>query len=135
MKELFDFNFDSFVTPKVVKIVYILITIGLGILYLAIVISAFATRQVAFGFLALVIIGPLVVLIYLALARMGLESLIATIRTAQNTGELVRLAGGNAAGSNQLAPGSYPGGNGPSSGGPAGPPAPPTNPYGNAPQA
>ena len=45
MKELFDFNFDSFVTPKVVKIVYILITIGLGILYLAIVISAFATRR------------------------------------------------------------------------------------------
>lgn len=135
MKELFDFNFDSFVTPKVVKIVYILITIGLGILYLGIVISAFATRQVAFGFLALIIIGPLVVLIYLALARMGLESLIATIRTAQNTGELVRMAGGNAAGSNQPAPGTYPGGNGPSFGGPAGPPAPPANPYGNAPQA
>ncbi|MFL4479930.1 DUF4282 domain-containing protein [Paeniglutamicibacter sp. ORCA_105] len=125
MKALFDFNFDSFVTPKLVKVVYILITIGLAILYLGIVISAFATRQVAFGFFALIIVGPLVVLIYLALARMGLESLIATIRTAQNTGELVRLAGGNVPGTSPQSGDTYPGG----------PTAPPSNPYGNAPQA
>ncbi len=124
MKELFDFNFDSFVTPKVVKIVYILIVIGLAILYLGIVISAFSV-QAGLGFLTMVIIGPLVVLIYLALARMGLESLIATIRTAQNTGELVRLAGGNAAGTSPQSGDTYPGG----------PTTPPANPYGNAPQA
>jgi hypothetical protein len=125
VKALFDFNFDSFVTPKLVKIVYILITIGLGILYLGIVFSAFASRQIAFGFFALIVVGPLVVLIYLALARMGLESLIATIRTAENTGELVRLAGGNAPGAAPQAGGAYPGG----------PSAPPANPYGTGPQA
>lgn len=125
MKELFDFNFNSFVTPKIIKIVYILIIIGLGITYLAIVISSFAARQVALGFFILVILGPLVVLIYLALARMGLESLIAAIRTAENTGELVRLSGGNAPGTTPPAGGSYPGG----------PQAPPANPYGNYPQA
>lgn len=124
MKELFDFNFNSFVTPKVVKIVYILIIIGLGILYLGIVIGSF-TESAAAGFLVLIIVGPLVVLIYLALARMGLESLIATIRTAENTGELVRLSGGNAPGATPPAGGSYPGG----------PQAPPANPYGNYPQA
>lgn len=127
MKELFDFNFDSFVTPKIVKLVYILITIGLGIMYLIMVISAFASREPVLGFLILIVVGPLVVLIYLALARMGLESLIATIRTAQNTGELVRMAGGTAQGNTPPAPGSYPGG--PSFGGPAGPQAPPANPY------
>lgn len=136
MKELFDFNFDSFVTPKIVKIVYVLITIGLGILYLIIVISSFMSGEVALGFLSLVIIGPLVVLIYLALARMGLESLVATIRTAENTGELVRLSGGTAPGNTPPAPGGYPGG--PSFGGPVdpqAPPAPPANPYQTPPQA
>ncbi|GAA5226643.1 DUF4282 domain-containing protein [Paeniglutamicibacter antarcticus] len=125
MKELFDFNFNSFVTPKIVKIVYILIIIGLGLMYLSFVIAAFASRQAILGFFVLIIIGPLVVLIYLALARMGLESLIATIRTAENTGQLVRLSGGNAPGDNPSADGSYPGG----------PQAPPANPYGNYPQA
>ncbi|MBV1778093.1 DUF4282 domain-containing protein [Paeniglutamicibacter sp. ABSL32-1] len=125
MKALFDFNFNSFVTPKLVKIVYILITIGLGIMYLGFVIAAFATEQLAAGFFVMIIVGPLVVLIYLALARMGLESLIATIRTAENTGELVRLSGGNAPGAAPQAGGAYPGG----------PAAPPANPYGNGPQA
>lgn len=125
MKELFDFNFNSFVTPKIVKIVYILIIIGLGLMYLSFVIAAFASRQAILGFFVLIIIGPLVVLIYLALARMGLESLIATIRTAENTGQLVRLSGGNAPGANPSAGDSYPGG----------PQAPPANPYGNYPQA
>ena len=125
MKELFDFNFNSFVTPKIVKIVYILIIIGLGLMYLSFVIAAFASRQAILGFFVLIIIGPLVVLIYLALARMGLESLIATIRTAENTGQLVRLSGGNAPGDTPSAADPYPGG----------PQAPPANPYGNYPQA
>lgn len=125
MKALFDFNFNSFVTPKLVKIVYILIIIGLAIMYLGFVIAAFATEQLAAGFFVMIIVGPLVVLIYLALARMGLESLIATIRTAENTGELVRLSGGNAPGGAPQAGGVYPGG----------PTAPPANPYGNGPQA
>ena len=114
MKQLFDFNFESFVTPKIVKIVYILITVGLAVLYLAMVITAFATRNAGLGIFVLLIVGPLVTIIYLALARMGLESLVATIRTAENTGELVRLAGGNAPGHSPGAPA-----------GPASPYAPP----------
>ncbi len=94
MKQLFDFNFESFVTPKIVKIVYILITVGLAVLYLAMVITAFASKNAGLGIFVLLIVGPLVTIIYLALARMGLESLVATIRTAEYTGELVRLAGG-----------------------------------------
>lgn len=120
MKELFDFDFNSFITPKIVKIVYILIMIGLGIAYLAMVIATFAARQASLALLIMFVLGPLAVLIYLALARMGLESLIASIRTAQNTGELVRLANGGAQGGQQP-------------GGPA--PVVPENPYGNTPPA
>ncbi|MDQ6752431.1 MAG: DUF4282 domain-containing protein [Actinomycetota bacterium] len=43
----------------------------------------------------LLILGPLVALVYLVLVRIGIESLLASIKTAQNTAELVRLAGGN----------------------------------------
>lgn len=125
MKELFDFDFNSFITPKIVKIVYILIMVGLGIAYLAMVIATFAARQASLALLILFVLGPLAVLIYLALARMGLESLIASIRTAQNTGELVRLANGGSQGGPQQG--------GPQHGGPS--PLVPENPYGNTPPA
>ncbi|MGP9527495.1 DUF4282 domain-containing protein [Arthrobacter sp. S41] len=93
MKALFDFSFKKFVTPSIVKFVYILIMVLLVIAYLGMVISAF-TESTMLGLLVLIIIGPLFVLIYLVLIRAGLESLIASIRTAENTSELVRLAGG-----------------------------------------
>ena len=93
MKALFDFDFRKFVTPSIIKIVYILIMIFLVLGYIAMVIAAFS-EDALFGLLMLIIIGPLFVLIYLVLARAGLESLIASIRTAENTAELIRLAGG-----------------------------------------
>ena len=122
MKQLFDFNFDSFVTPKIVKIVYILITVGLAVLYLGMVVAAFSSESAALGILVLLVIGPLVTIIYLALARMGLESLLATIRTAEHTGELVRMAGGSAPGPSSV--------QNPYPGAPMNPPpAPPATPY------
>ncbi|MHC6594806.1 DUF4282 domain-containing protein [Arthrobacter sp. C152] len=115
MKNLFDLSFTRFVSPSIARIVYILIMIGLAVTYLFFVIAAFASRQPVMGFLVLLVIGPLFVLIYLALARIGLESLIAGIRTAENTAELVRLQGG------------------PSAGGPSYAGAAPQYPYGQAP--
>ncbi len=93
MKALFDFDFRKFITPSIIKIVYILIMVLLVIAYLVFVIASFRTNG-ALGFTVLILVGPLFVLIYLVLARAGLESLIAQIRTAENTAELVRLAGG-----------------------------------------
>ncbi|MBG6191140.1 hypothetical protein IWX64_002095 [Arthrobacter sp. CAN_A212] len=50
-------------------------------------------QSALFGLLVMLVLGPLFGLLYLVLARVGLESLIASIRTAENTGELVRRAG------------------------------------------
>lgn len=113
MKALFDLEFRKFVTPTIIKIIYILLMVMLGIGYIFFVVAAFQASA-GFGIATLLIIGPLFVLIYLALARASLESLIAQIRTAENTAELVRLAGGQAPGSAPETP--------------AGP-MPPTNPY------
>ena len=93
MKALFDFGFRKFVTPSIIKIIYVLIMIMLVVGYIAFTVMAFA-NDVMFGIFVLLILGPLFTLIYLALARASLESLIAQIRTAENTSELVRLAGG-----------------------------------------
>jgi len=122
MKALFDFEFRKFVTPSIIKIVYILIMIFLAFGYIGIVVTGFQFNT-AVGFLMLLIVGPLFALVYLALARAGLESLIAQIRTAQNTAELVRLAGGTppAEAGNLPVPGNTPK--------PGGGNTPPANPY------
>ncbi|WP_320536863.1 DUF4282 domain-containing protein [Pseudarthrobacter sp. IC2-21] len=101
MKNLFDLSFTRFVSPSIARIVYILIMVALGLGYIVMVIASFASRNVMLGILVMLIIGPLVVLIYLALARIGLESLVAGIRTAENTAELLRLQGGTPPGSAQ----------------------------------
>lgn len=92
MKALFDLSFTKFIAPSIAKIVYLLVMVVVAISYLLFVVVSFQQSS-AFGFLVLLIIGPLFGLLYLVLARVGLESLIASIRTAENTSELVRRAG------------------------------------------
>lgn len=92
MKALFDLSFTSFIAPSIAKIVYILIMILIAVAYVISVVVAFQASP-GFGLLTLLVLGPLFAIVYLVLARVGLESLIATIRTAENTGELVRRSG------------------------------------------
>jgi len=92
MKALFDFSFTSFVAPSIAKIVYLLVMAVIAVSYLLAVVVAF-DASAGFGVVVLLIVGPLFALFYLVLARVGLESLIATIRTAENTAELVRQSG------------------------------------------
>lgn len=92
MKALFDFSFTSFIAPSIAKIVYLLVMVIIAVTYLLFVVVSFQESAV-FGLLVMLVLGPLFGLLYLVLARVGLESLIASIRTAENTGELVRRAG------------------------------------------
>jgi hypothetical protein len=72
-------------------VIYVLVMVMPGIFYLIFVVSAFNSNAM-FGMLVLLIVGPLVALLYLVLIRIGFESMLATIRIAQNTSGLVRLA-------------------------------------------
>src|SRR5579875_1334035 len=65
VSSLFDFGFTSFVTPKVVKVVYALIVIVLGLGSLGFVLFAFL-NSLLFGLLALIILAPLYFFISLA---------------------------------------------------------------------
>ena len=80
---LFDFGFTSFVTPKVIKVLYRLIVIGTVISALVFTFIAFKTSLV-FGFLTLVIGDPLFILIVLAIYRIILEIFMVAFRAAED---------------------------------------------------
>jgi hypothetical protein len=83
LSALFDFGFTSFVTPKVIKVLYILITIGTVASALVFTIIVFKA-SVAFGVAILVFGDPLFILIVLAIYRIILEFFVVTFRVAED---------------------------------------------------
>ena len=80
---LFDFGFTSFVTPKVIKVLYMLIVIGTVLSALVFTIMMFQA-SVAFGVLTLLVGDPLFILIVLAIYRIILEFFAVTFRVAED---------------------------------------------------
>jgi Domain of unknown function (DUF4282) len=91
MASLFDFGFNSFVTPKVVKVIYVLMMILIGLGALLFAISAFRLNPV-FGVISLFILCPLFFLVELALWRIVLELFIVIFRIADDL-RLIRVRG------------------------------------------
>jgi hypothetical protein len=79
---LFDFEFTTFATPAVVKILYIVGMILLGLGYIAALISGFA--QGAVIGLVFLIGGAIVVLFYLIMFRVLLEFYYAVVRMSED---------------------------------------------------
>lgn len=82
LSALFDFGFNHFVTPYVIKFLYILLTVVMVIGYVAVVIGGFV-NSVGVGLLALVG-GAIAFLIYLALIRVTLEFYYAVVRMSED---------------------------------------------------
>ena len=80
---LFDFGFTSFVTPSVIKVLYMLIVIGTVASALVFTIIVFKA-SLLFGFLMLVFGDPLFILIVLAIYRIILEFFVVTFRVAED---------------------------------------------------
>lgn len=91
MAALFDFGFNSFVTPKVVKVIYVLIMILAGLGAFGFAITAFRINA-AFGAISLFILCPLFFLVELALWRIVLELFIVIFRIADDL-RLIRMRG------------------------------------------
>ncbi|GAA2744971.1 hypothetical protein GCM10009868_24730 [Terrabacter aerolatus] len=79
---LFDFSFTNFVTPILVRFVYLLATVALVASWLIFVIIAFS-QGVGSG-LAALILGPIFVVIYLAVIRMTLEFYLSVVRMSED---------------------------------------------------
>ena len=82
---LFDFSFSSFVTPKIVKVLYVLITIWTALLALTILVIGFRTGGLAGGLFTLIIIEPIFILLTLGIYRVVLEAFMVVFRIYEET--------------------------------------------------
>lgn len=80
---LFDFSFDSFVTIKFIKFIYVLSIAFLVLLWLFYVVVGFVWDPGAGA--AALLLGWIPVILYVIWIRVVLEFLVSTVRTAQNT--------------------------------------------------
>ena len=80
---LFDFSFTSFVTPKVVKVLYILIVVVVGLSALGFALSMLAAN-VGLGLVVLLVGASLYFLVVTALYRITLEFFMVIFRMAQD---------------------------------------------------
>jgi hypothetical protein len=80
---LFDFSFTSFVTTRIIRVLYALILIMTVLAALLYTILAFSASP-AFGFLTLIIGDPLFIIIVLASWRLILESFVIIFRIAED---------------------------------------------------
>lgn len=77
-KSLFDFSFSEFITPKIIKFLYILFIILAVVQTIIIVTSAFAIKLLI-GLLVL-IVSPVIFSIMIILARLFLEIIMIIFR-------------------------------------------------------
>ena len=87
---LFDISFSSLVAPKVIKVLYVLSMIVIGLTALFFVVGAF-TESAAAGIFTLLIAAPLAGLLYLIYVRVILEVIICIFRIMESNVELVSL--------------------------------------------
>ncbi|MGO1489355.1 MAG: DUF4282 domain-containing protein, partial [Arachnia sp.] len=86
ISSLFDFSFTSFVTPKIIKIVYVIVTAFIGLSIVFGLISALVTGEALIIIFALILL-PVIGIIYLAIIRMSLELYYAVIRLSEDVHE------------------------------------------------
>jgi ABC-type proline/glycine betaine transport system permease subunit len=79
---LFDFSFTSFVTVKIIKVLYVLITVLVALFWLGYSIIAF--RASAGGGVIVLIFGALFSIIVLAFWRLVLEAFVVVFRIAED---------------------------------------------------
>jgi hypothetical protein len=85
---LFDFSFNAFVAPKVVKFLFVLLIIGVILGTAAMILWALRLP----GTLSIVamVAAPIVAFLYLLLGRMWLELMMVLFRIVEHTGEIAK---------------------------------------------
>jgi hypothetical protein len=127
---LFDYSFSSYITPRLIKVLYVLMTISAALWTLLVILLAFKASS-ALGILTLLIGGPIFFVITMIYARVGLELVMAFFHIHGDVDEINRRGGGTgdsrmaSADAAEPAPAAAPADVSPSSPEPA-PSAPPT---------
>jgi len=92
LRSLFDFQFTSLITTKIIRFVYALIVILVSLGALAVFISSLARGGAVGVFFALIIV-PLFYLVYLILIRIWMEILVVVFRLGDDV-RAIRQQGG-----------------------------------------
>ena len=93
---LFDFNFTSLITTKIIKVIYILCIVMVSIFTLTLLVAGFG-KSVVGGIFMLLIGCPLYFLIAVIAVRVWLEVLIVIFRIAEHVAEIAQSMRGGAA--------------------------------------
>jgi len=82
---LFDFSFTSLVTPKIIRVLYILFTIWTALVGVILLVVGFETGGMAGGLFTLIIVEPVFVLLTLGIYRVVLEAFMVVFRIYEET--------------------------------------------------
>lgn len=86
---LMDMSFQSFVTPKIVKLLYILMILASALGALSVLGSGLFSGKF-FGMVGGVVGAPIVFVVGVLVARVYMEILIVVFKIAENTSEMAR---------------------------------------------
>ena len=87
-KALFDFSFTTYATPSIVRIIY-LVAILFGTLgWLVGAVSMLAAGRGILAMALILLLGWIPLLLWISVLRAGLELVLASVRTAENTRKL-----------------------------------------------
>jgi hypothetical protein len=92
---LFDYSFSAFITPKIIKLLYVLSTIVVALWTLVVILWAFR-QSTGFGIVTLAILGPIFFVITMIYVRVWLELLIVFFRIQGDVNEINVRGGGDA---------------------------------------
>lgn len=90
---LFDFSFSEFVTPRLVKVLYILAIVGIALYALFALYAAFAYSTGFASTLLSLILVPIGALVMLILARFYMELLLVIFRIADKVDKIAQNKG------------------------------------------
>ena len=82
---LFDFSFDSFVTPKIIKVLYVLLTVWTLLVGLFFLVIGFRSGGFFGGMAVLIIVEPIFILLTLGVYRVLLEAFMVIFRIYEET--------------------------------------------------
>lgn len=93
LRALFDTRFTTLITPKVIRVLYIIAIIAIGIGAIFTVIAAFS-QSAGLGFLTLIVLAPLGFLLYVIIARIYLEIVIVLFKINESAQAIAHNTGG-----------------------------------------
>ncbi len=91
---LFDFSFTSYITPRIIKVIFGIVVIVSALVALILVVAAFRANAAA-GILVLIVVAPLAFLLYVISYRVMLEVVMAVFAIAEHTRHMAAQSGGS----------------------------------------